>query len=244
MRATLALVALFGTAGCDGATYQPYRYKETLVVETPQGLRTGSTVIEVRMYKEGQGNPFARGAIHGEFKGEAAEVDLPNGQTLFALLTSPSNYGWAKGAYQMLAQLTPEEMGQSCDPNTTGFDIQFRRAMALKGPQILPRMMPSAAPPHDSVSACPWLVTFSNIKEPTSVQAVDPDNLAASFGPGYKLKSIVLEKTDEPVSQRIEAKLPWVASLNDRLVKADVNDPLSKRELSTVYANAFASKGN
>jgi len=77
MHATLALVALLGTAGCDGTIYQPYRYKETLVVETPQGIRTGSTVIEVRMYKEGQSNPFARGGIHGEFEGEAAEVDLP-----------------------------------------------------------------------------------------------------------------------------------------------------------------------
>lgn len=207
--------------GCDGTTYPPYRYKETVVVETPQGIRTGSTVIEVRMYKEGQSNPFARGAIHGQFKGEAAEVDLPNGRALFALLTSPSNYGWAKGAYQMLAQLTPEEMAQPYDPDNTGFDIQYRRAMALKGPQILPRMMPSAAPSHEPVSAYPWLVTFGNMTDPTSVRAVDPDNLAASFGHGYKLRAIVLEKTDEPVGARIQKALVWLNDYRARNSRLD-----------------------
>ena len=249
MHATLALVALLGTAGCDGTIYQPYRYKETLVVETPQGIRTGSTVIEVRMYKEGQSNPFARGGIHGEFEGEAAEVDLPNGRTLFALLTSPSNYGWAKGAYQMLAQLTPEEMAQPYDPNNTGFDIQFRRAMALKGPQILPRMMPSAAPSHDPVSAYPWLVTFSDIKEPTSVQAVDPDNLAASFGPGYKLKAIVLEKTDEPVSEGIEKEIgttffaKWDQARQDAL-KNTINDPYFQTLAGKLNGGGFTTNGH
>ena len=84
--------------GCDGTVYPPYRYKETVVVETPQGIRTGSTVVEVHWYKEGQSNPFDHGAIHGEYKGQAAMVDLPDGKTLFALLSSPGGHVWALGA--------------------------------------------------------------------------------------------------------------------------------------------------
>ena len=208
-------VGMFGLAwsgalslqGCDGTTYPPYRYKETVVVETPQGIRTGSTVIEVRMYKEGQSNPFAHGAIHGEIKGEAAAVDLPNGRTLFALLTSPSNYGWAKGAYQMLVQPTPEELAQPYDPNNTPFDMQFRRAMALRGPQVLPAKLPSADPTRGPVSAYPWLVTFTDIKNPASITAVDPANFAATFGSGYKLKAIILQKTEDPVPDEIQKRL-------------------------------------
>eukprot|EP01037_Dinobryon_pediforme_P004365 gene4365-4412_t len=242
MSGTLAFAALLGTAGCDGTTYQPYRYKETVVVETPQGIRIGSTVIEVHMYKDGQSNPFAHGAVHGEFKGEAAEVDLPNGRALFALLTSPTNYGWAKGAYQMLVQPTPEEMAQPYDPNNTGFDIQFRRAMALRGPQVLPRMLPSAAIPHDPVSAYPWLVTFSDIRNPASVQAVDPDNLAANFGPGYKLKSIVLEKTDELVSGGISHKLQWLGDYPEPSLKAD-HDPRDWSPAATLTHGDFSTFG-
>jgi hypothetical protein len=33
----------------------------------------------------------------------------------------------------------------------------------------------------------PLLVTFADINDPASVQRVDPDDLAASFGPGYAL---------------------------------------------------------
>ena len=56
----------------------------------------------------------------------------------------------------------------------------------------------------------PRLVTFGDINDPTSVQRVDPAELAASFGPGVRLKSITLEITDAPVSTgKVEAVLGW-----------------------------------
>ena len=51
----------------------------------------------------------------------------------------------------------------------------------------------------------PMLVTFEDITDPASVRLVDPADLAASFGPGVRLKSVVLEVTDEPVTEgRVE----------------------------------------
>ncbi|WP_420383711.1 hypothetical protein [Novosphingobium sp.] len=215
-------------AGCGSTTYPPYRYKETVIVQTPQGIRSGYTVIEVRMYKEGQSNPFDGGAIHGKVKGEAAAIELPDGRTLFALLTSPANHGWAQGAYQMLAQLTPDEMAKPYNPNNTAFDIQYRRAMAMKGPQVLPRAMPSgAAEPGRFVSGYPWFVTFVNINDPNSVQVVDPDNLAATFGEGYKLKSIILEKTSDPLGHSIRKILPWISHKED--YRYDKSNPFTSK---------------
>lgn len=46
----------------------------------------------------------------------------------------------------------------------------------------------------------PMLVTFDDITDPASVRLVDPSNLAASFGPGVRLKSVTLEVTDEAVT--------------------------------------------
>jgi len=60
----------------------------------------------------------------------------------------------------------------------------------------------------------PLLVTFSDVDDPKSLQKLDPDNLAAIFGEGYKLKSITLEITDEPVTKgRVEQVLGWWNSL-------------------------------
>jgi hypothetical protein len=57
----------------------------------------------------------------------------------------------------------------------------------------------------------PLLVTFDDITNPASVRRVDPGDLAASFGPGYRLNSISLAITDEPVTQgRIKSLMPWL----------------------------------
>ena len=53
----------------------------------------------------------------------------------------------------------------------------------------------------------PMLVTFTDIDDPSSVQRVDPANLAASFGPGVTLKRITVEVTKDPVTTGIEKRL-------------------------------------
>jgi hypothetical protein len=54
------------------------------------------------------------------------------------------------------------------------------------------------------------LVTFTDIDDPKSVQRVDPANLAASFGPGIRLKRITVEVTDDDVTTGIEKRLRWL----------------------------------
>jgi len=59
----------------------------------------------------------------------------------------------------------------------------------------------------------PLLVAFTDINDPTTVRKVDPDNLAATFGPGVSLKRITLEITDEEVTKgKVDALLPWLGS--------------------------------
>lgn len=60
----------------------------------------------------------------------------------------------------------------------------------------------------------PLLVTFDDINDPKSIKRVDPDDLVATFGPGYSLKSITLEITDEPVTTgELEKVLRWINEL-------------------------------
>jgi len=58
----------------------------------------------------------------------------------------------------------------------------------------------------------PLLVTFTDIDDPTTVQRVDPANLAVTFGPGFLLRRIMLEITDEKVSKDgVRKLLPWLS---------------------------------
>ena len=196
-----------------------YRYMETVVVETPQGIRTGSSVIEVQMVKvnfEDHTN-----LLPGAYKGQAVAVNLPGGQTLFALLTSKVDLAWAMKAYQNLIPQQPFK--GVMQPDDTPEIQRYRLAMALKGPQVLPRFRKMPGHPADVArfdpndkkwieSAYPLLVRFRNIADPATVGEVDPDDLSASFGSGYKLKYILLEKTELPVSSGFEQSFKWMGN--------------------------------
>jgi len=60
----------------------------------------------------------------------------------------------------------------------------------------------------------PVLVRFRDPKDPTSVELVDPLNIAASFGSSVTLTRASVEITDDPVTKGIEARLPWLKSSN------------------------------
>lgn len=47
----------------------------------------------------------------------------------------------------------------------------------------------------------PNFVTFANIRDPLSARFVSSNDLAASLGRGYKLHSLTVEITDEPVTK-------------------------------------------
>lgn len=69
----------------------------------------------------------------------------------------------------------------------------------------------------------PTLVTFGDVADPTTVARVDPDDLAASFGPGVALRGMTLEITDDPVTKGVvEGVLGWLGPYPEpRLMPGD-----------------------
>ena len=81
----LAAVVLIGVclAGCGKS--ESYRYKLTLAVNTPDGIKRGSSVVEVQFWDV---SIPARGTMH-KLRGQALYLDLGSGaRPLIALLTS------------------------------------------------------------------------------------------------------------------------------------------------------------
>lgn len=223
-------------AGCFGPDATPdYRYRLTVEVETPEGLKTGSSVIEVeqsmgRSAGTGFGEKIMRRA-----RGEAVAVDLPGGRTLFALLRSESNNEWAS---QFMQTLAPKIEGEP-------WEERFDNMLLLEGEIVLPRTFPKVG--HiDERSAYPMLVTFGDLGDPTSVARVDPDDLAASFGDGYSLMRITVALTDDDVTTGIEGRLSWFNEYLDHhfdgtsaiardLTTDDLKAQLSSASFSTEY---------
>lgn len=215
MSAALAGIALLlpGCAVAGEDRTPDYRYRLTVEVDTPEGLRTGSSVIEVRTALADKPILPDANVLDIQFKGEAVTVDLGERGLLFALLRSESFQGWAGG---VMALVTPSPAPA---PGVNSYAAWHERMVANTGVHELPRYAPWAhsppgpqPKPGDPPSDYPMLVRFRDINDPKTVERVDPDDLAASFGQGVKLRRITVELTDDAVTTGVEKMLPWLGT--------------------------------
>lgn len=202
----IALAIAAGLGACGESNPPGYRYKLTLNVETPDGIKRGHNVVDVRFVKRN----FPEKHTNIVLTGEAVYVDLgPGLRPLIALLAArdrPTD--------------RPAQAREGWDSyGTPGAVIgrAFRGEPELKkdkiegGIEVLAGRGPREITPAD----LPDLVTFADVNDPKTVLAVDPNDLEGTLGPGVKWHRITLEITDEPVTTGLERRLPWTATLRD-----------------------------
>jgi hypothetical protein len=210
-------LALAISACASDDTAPDYRYRLTVEVETPEGLKTGSSVIEVKQRLVRAGSSPANMAVERRVRGEAVAVDLPGGRTLFALLRSDNNVDWASYVMQTLAPHSESET----------FAQQLDNMLLLEGEIVLPRTFQPVGHLEER-SAYPMLVTFGDLDDPASVERVDPDDLAATFGEGVSLKRITVQVTDDPVTSGIGQRLGWLNRTKGTLLSRPRDTPIGQ----------------
>ncbi|UAB78713.1 hypothetical protein INR77_03015 [Erythrobacter sp. SCSIO 43205] len=232
MTALLAGPLLLST-GCSAEDQAPdYRYRLTVEVETPEGLKTGSSVIEVQQTVMRPGSAPGNLGVSRKVRGEAVAVDLPRNQTLFTLLRSESNVDWASYLYVYLKPPSTDKE----------FVDRLDDVLEVTGERELPRMWPPVGHIGER-PAYPMLVTFSDIDDPTKVVRVDPDDLSASFGEGVSLKRITVALTDDPVTTGIEERLSWLREIWPNKLNGDRFEDMTTTEPSAkLSANSFSTE--
>jgi hypothetical protein len=187
-------VLLLGGCGLVNSNYT-YRYRITVEVDTLEGLKTGFAVHEAIVGKSNVdlGELSAKRGMRT--RGEAVAVDLPGGQTLFALMPN--------------SRLTQSVLDPEWKNDWVESAMRITSGNTPKGP--LP-MTPGKPGPVGLETGYPMLVAFTDISDPASVMLVDPADLAASFGAGVRLKRITVQITDDPVTSRIVKRLEWLKS--------------------------------
>lgn len=162
-------------------------------------------MIEVQSSSAGQTmGPMQGGSITQ--KGDAVQVSLPNDRKLFVLLTAANNYDWFGWALQTSSynRWYPEREKRDVRPLP-------RREINNSG---------------ESVDNWPYFVTFGDPRKPKTMIRVNPDDLAATFGKGFAMRTITVQLTDEPVTRGIVTRtLPWVETADWPIYK-NPNTPL------------------
>ena len=208
LRALFAAFASAALLGCGFVDETPsYRYRMTVEVDTPEGLKTGSSVIEVDVSRGVSTASPAGSVVISKVRGEAAAVDLPGGRTLFALMDSEDNSDWASNIMFILAPQGIKDGDR--------FLGTYANMLAMREAKELPATLGRINRALEGMSGRPMLVTFGDVSDPASVQRVDPDDLAASFGEGVSLRRITVQMTDDPVTTGIDERLRWLGRVKE-----------------------------
>lgn len=185
------------------------RYRVTVEVDTPAGLRTGSSVVEVKVRNAAPwelGSPVKYG-----IRGEAVFVDLPGGKVLFALLNHP---GHPDSSIHLPFQTFSREVDEA-DPRDYGEGPDWKKRV-----RHLMRVQPTAELTGTKI---PALVRFRNLNDPTTGEEVQPNRLSDYFGKGYSLRRVTISVTKDPVLERIRSKLPWLTDDSGKSLVRDLD---------------------
>ncbi|MDZ5696881.1 hypothetical protein [Chelativorans sp. M5D2P16] len=195
-----------------------WHQKVTIEVETPEGVKTGSSVVAVRWKENGELGRLNGPAFHSNVEGEAPFVEVKPGAYLFAIL---------RGA-AFLAPCT--FVGGAPISSHDGLLVNYG-LIAQTGPE-LERSRETRTVPEECM---PMLVTFKDINDAATVERVNPDDLSATFGPGFQMKSIILGITDKPKTRgKVETVLRWWCDYRKRRARLNGSTEIgiSDNELS------------
>lgn len=173
--------------------YRPdHKYRLTVEVETPQGVKSAAGVMAIHRGK------ISISGIGGGIgtKGDAIFVDLGNGRNVIALLAHGKD-GLDSDGMSYLALNAFASAGER---------VQFKDVKDLSG--------------KVPVTGKPTLITFTNLADPLSARELNPADIGAVLGEGYRLRGVTLEMV--PVgfwpfdfggvlgeTRGIQARFPW-----------------------------------
>ena len=193
------LAASAALVGCGSASDSAsYRFRMTVEVTTPQGVRTGSSVYQVTAFKGISVGD--RGGGGTELSGEAVVIDLPDGP-IFALLSNGN-------PAETLAGIATEAFATVENRPISGFD-EFFAAVARLGSRWstlqtdLPRRRDSGILKRtdgDEDNNWPMFLRFRDIGDPKSVERIEPETIGVT--------RIRLETTRDAVTTGVKKRLP------------------------------------
>ena|SRR6218665_155789 len=209
---TMAACAVAGTSAEYPST--KIRYKMTVEVETPEGIKTGSSVREISMVSRPEMLAEGNDTHMTLEKGEAVVVDLGERGVLFALLSGPSS-GSDHDVWVILRAFP-----SSC-PEGAVSKCSIRYYSNIKTPET--KML--------DLNNYPTFVKFKDTAEPLSVEIVSkyaersmPDGYGGEarsikevFGSGVSIKSVKIEVTkDIARNGELARVLPWLKNIKGR----------------------------
>lgn len=184
-----------------------HKYRLTVEIETPQGVKSASHVIAVHPNRGYSGS----GSEGTKIKGDALVVEVGNGKSAVVLLA----HGGQPLDFEAINYLDLRAL------YVLGQRVQFRDLKNLS----------ATAPVTEG--RIPVMLAFADMANPASARAVEADQFESAFGAGVRLRGMKVETLPpgwwpidfggalgEPVTRTVDATLPWWRSADTSAVIA------------------------
>lgn len=209
--------------GC-GFREAALRYQVMLDVDTPTGRKSGSSVLQTTLSAAPSWLGPEAGGGRTTF-GEAPSVHISGGRRLFALL---HGINWQQPMSDTLLRLLAD--GDLRPPLSKQYEYGDWQDSFAEARRTLPTGIVRRA--------YPMLVSFADAAVPTSVFELDPEDISAALGAGYRLAALTLQVVPDatPLTTGIDRFLPWLGTHSDARLST-ASGPMSRAPLPSKLNN-------
>lgn len=173
-----------------------YRFQLIVEIDTPFGSRVGASVYEVRTRRRVSIDLQSKSSACWVY-GEAVAIDLPCGDALFTLL----KFGTRS---EGLARMSMRALDPAYDNDFARSGRALARRKHVREEAIV------------ATADYPLMARFRDIADASTIERVHPDDMTASFGPGYAVKKISVLLTRRRMTKGISKRLPWLKHFGKR----------------------------
>lgn len=189
-----------------------YRYKMTVQISTPDGIREGSSVLEKRAQRRASFPGPEHGGVFGYVVGEAIRIDLGGGRAAYALLAEGNST--AGDDIVQNAIIRQKILG----------NIRYNK---IEYPTLSSKISSANYKISLEKEFYPLTVLFLDEKNPYTMENIKNNKYE------YKLTNVIIESTKEKITHKIENNIPWIN--HPEKFRKDKNNPFTStlpRELS------------
>jgi hypothetical protein len=200
MRSIASLLGSVALAACSESV--TFRYRLAVEVMTPNGIKTGATVLECTEVDNSHNILALNKTLFPYLRGQAIVVDLGPPGLLFVLLNGQL------GVRRMPLYVALTEKLVS----SWGIDPVDGKQKIRAGAEIvrdLARITSTIEIPHKDLQRFLRFARFRDLSDPSSIEFLNLDSIGATFGNGVKLLRVTILMTRDPVTTGIEKRLGW-----------------------------------
>jgi hypothetical protein len=174
-----------------------YRYRMTIVAEADGKEISGSGVVEVTHENRVPWMTNSASILAATARGEAFSVDFGSKGRMFVLLRGSERCSLPEHLIPSLFEIKRK-----------GNDRDYLNQLAqVRGMKRIPR------------TCLPMFVRFGDTANPTTLELMEPEELARYFDENVRFTAATIEITNDSVTSGIDMALPWLRKAPTRVVK-------------------------